>query len=146
MKIEEQFVGYEIALKVKELGFNEECFATYDENKTFELQDFVQNYDTFPSHMIAVPLYQQVLQWFREEHNINIEVPYLPNVSKYGIVVSKKDVIPKSLNKNENYKRAFLITDSFIKFDFYIEAINHAIVKAIELIKNSTTRASTTAM
>lgn len=29
--MQEQFVTYEIALKLKELGFNEPCFAYYDE-------------------------------------------------------------------------------------------------------------------
>lgn len=71
--MKEQFVTYEIALKLKELGFNQMYFGTFDEDGHFDLQDFEQNYDTFPSHMIAAPLYQQVIDWFREK-DIVIEV------------------------------------------------------------------------
>ena len=33
--MEEQFVTYEIALKLKELGFNEECFGYYHVNEGY---------------------------------------------------------------------------------------------------------------
>jgi hypothetical protein len=65
-----EFIPYEQALALKELGFNEPCIATYDEDKEFEIQDFEQNYDTFPSHIIAAPLYQQAFRWFRERYNL----------------------------------------------------------------------------
>jgi hypothetical protein len=70
--MEKQFCTYEIALKLKELGFNENCIATFGENQVFDLQDFEQNYDTFPSHIIAAPLWQQVIDWFRDKLNIKI--------------------------------------------------------------------------
>ena len=38
--MEKEFVTYELALKLKELGFNEPCIATYDEDEDFEFQDF----------------------------------------------------------------------------------------------------------
>jgi len=63
-----EFVPYELAIKLKQLGFDEPCFATYDEDKEFEIQDFEQNYDTFPSHIIAAPLFQQAFRWFRENY------------------------------------------------------------------------------
>ena len=69
-----EFIPYEQALALKELGFNEPCIATYDEDKEFEIQDFEQNYDTFPSHIIAAPLYQQAFRWFREKYNIHIRI------------------------------------------------------------------------
>ena len=30
--MEKQFISYELALKLKELGFDEECFKTYNED------------------------------------------------------------------------------------------------------------------
>ena len=69
-----EFVPYELAIKLKQLGFDEPCFATYDEDKEFEIQDFEQNYDTFPSHIIAAPLYQQAFRFFRENHDLYINV------------------------------------------------------------------------
>lgn len=72
--MQEQFLPYELALKLKELGFNEECIATFDEDENFELQDFEQNYDTFPSHIIAVPLWQQAFEWFEEKYDFHINI------------------------------------------------------------------------
>ncbi len=68
--MQNEFLPYDRALKLKQLGFDEPCFATYDEDKEFEIQDFEQNYDTFPSHIIAAPLFQQAFRWFREEHGL----------------------------------------------------------------------------
>ena len=68
--MEKEFATYEQASALKELGFDESCFATYDEDKEFEIQDFEQTYDTFPSHIIAAPLYQQAFRWFREKHGL----------------------------------------------------------------------------
>ena len=67
--MEKHFVDYNQALALKELGFNEICFATFDSDKWFDIQDFGQNYDTFPSHIIAAPLKSQVFEWFREKYN-----------------------------------------------------------------------------
>lgn len=68
------FVPYQEALELKELEFNEPCFATYDEDKEFEIQDFEQTYDTFPSHIIAAPLFSQVFDFFREKHKLEGQI------------------------------------------------------------------------
>lgn len=65
--MEKEFIPCELSVKLRELGFDEECIATFDEGKDFELQDFPQNYDTFPKHIIAAPLWQQAFDWFREK-------------------------------------------------------------------------------
>lgn len=75
-----QFVTYKIALKLKELGFNEKCIATFDEDENFELQNFEQNYDTFPSHIIAAPLWQQVIEWL-DNKDIHIIIYFPQSIS-----------------------------------------------------------------
>lgn len=67
--IEELFTPYQESLELKELGFNKSCIATYTEDENFELQDFEQNYDTFPSHIIAAPLFSQAFKFFRDKYN-----------------------------------------------------------------------------
>ena len=62
--MEKYFCNYNQSLALKELGFDEMCFATFDSDKSFDIQDFEQNYDTFPSHIIAAPLKSQVFEWF----------------------------------------------------------------------------------
>ena len=59
-----EFIPYEQALQLKELGFNgAECLAVYNINKELETGLFHSNYD------IDAPLYQQAFRWFREKHN-----------------------------------------------------------------------------
>lgn len=54
--MEKQFIPYNLALKLKELGFNEPCFKSSPELK--------------------YPLWQQAFDWFREKHNYNVEISY----------------------------------------------------------------------
>jgi hypothetical protein len=67
----QEFIPYEQALALKELGFDELCIATYDEDEYFEFLDFEQSYYTIPSKLIQAPLYQQAFRWFREKHNLH---------------------------------------------------------------------------
>jgi hypothetical protein len=64
----EEFVSYEIALKLKELGFDEPCFGIYyNKTKEFILGKIVNEYTL--EVRTWCPLYQQVFRWFREKHN-----------------------------------------------------------------------------
>lgn len=76
--LEKQFVPYEQALQLKELGFNEPCFAYYytlngidwglsESYEYFGLDDEISIWEKFN---IPAPLYQQVFDWFNEEHGM----------------------------------------------------------------------------
>ena len=80
-RMESLFCPYEQALKLKELGFDEPCFAFYglsrDDYKTIRLSIF-QNLKTdyLPDiHHLDVtcdaPLFQQAFRFFREKYNIH---------------------------------------------------------------------------
>lgn len=66
-----EFIPYEQALELKELGFNEECFGAYID-KTLIIEDdwlYSTNQDTFiESSNFTAPLYQQAFRWFREKY------------------------------------------------------------------------------
>jgi hypothetical protein len=71
-----EFVSYEIALKLKELGFDESCFTYYYEltsNLRTHLGVDINNAWTYSGNkklgFTLAPLYQQVFRWFREKHN-----------------------------------------------------------------------------
>lgn len=73
-----QFLTYEIALAVKELGFDEECIGfyynkVYNNENNFEIAipDVVKVMCAKFNH-IKAPLWQQVIEWFRNLHNIYI--------------------------------------------------------------------------
>jgi hypothetical protein len=64
-----EFVPYDIALAMKGLGFDDECFGCYTKDKEISL-DYSDNKGEghyFQSY--AAPVYQQSFRWFREEHN-----------------------------------------------------------------------------
>ena len=71
------FVPYDIALLAKEKGFKEECFriyANYYTDNTIALIEDPDKGELYPSYnwvnKIAAPLYQQLVDWFREKHNL----------------------------------------------------------------------------
>ena len=85
--MKEQFVTYEIALKLKELGFDEECLAWYDKDKQFQLL----NTNVFPNGAInqkniypRAPLWQQVWS-FLDDNGVIIGIIFVDNVFKYTL-------------------------------------------------------------
>lgn len=60
-----EFIPYEQALALKELGFNEPCMSSRDMNNG--------------EGLIQIPLYQQAFRWFREKHNIHAEITWSPS-------------------------------------------------------------------
>ena len=80
------WVPYEIALKLKEKGFKDLCIYHYKRSQdftkhsnvpTFEMKSAIggQNHNQLSSR-VSAPLYQQVLDWFRERHEIYI-LPFI---------------------------------------------------------------------
>jgi hypothetical protein len=70
-----EFIPYEQALALKELGFDEPCFGNYYtlDGKTWKLADNILIYefiDIGSKFTILAPLYQQSFRWFREKYNI----------------------------------------------------------------------------
>ena len=70
-----EFVKYEQALALKELGFDEACFGYWNTNNN-EL--FLDNSNNRTSNdddrWCSAPLYQQAFRWFREKHNLFCEI------------------------------------------------------------------------
>lgn len=79
-KMEKQFIPYNLALELKNLGFDEECLGYYDGNHNFQYM-FNGRPDKFSNRRMGVsdsiwvgwisaPLYQQVFDWFREKYGL----------------------------------------------------------------------------
>lgn len=70
--MKEQFVTYEIAKKLQELGFREECLATIDQTEFLHIRGTPYGirgamcYDTIPC-----PLWQQLEEWLRNNKYIH---------------------------------------------------------------------------
>ena len=72
--MKEQFIPYELALELKELGFNEPCFACYLTDKFLNVE-YTKKQFHFHGQVASAPLWQQVFDFFREKgYNAYIEV------------------------------------------------------------------------
>ena len=75
----EEFIPYEEALALKELGFDEKCFASWWNDQL--VTDYIDQEEidalSRPSAMsknysyMLAPLYQQAFRWFREKYNLH---------------------------------------------------------------------------
>ena len=126
-----EFVTYEQALALKELGFDESCFAYYHttlsssdvdlvlgktQNKFYHLVRIPEHFD------ILAPLKQQVFRWFREKYELGHEIcPYYFNAN----ITELQDVDDYPL-QHEVY-----VSSPFT----YEEAENACIDKLIEIAK-----------
>ena len=86
------FVPYEQALALKELGFDEKCFGYFGvENELMVSVSWNSDFNLQRRNFISAPLFQQAFRWFREKHNIDAWVqpfvsekhgkPFLPDES-----------------------------------------------------------------
>jgi hypothetical protein len=75
--MEKEFIKYEQALALKELGFDEPCFGYYytlngkdwkfaEKSEYYRLDDEINIGGKFS---LLAPLYQQAFRWFREKYN-----------------------------------------------------------------------------
>lgn len=139
--MQKQFVTYEISLKLKDLGFDEKCLGCYVNN---ELEIHKPEYLTSQkkaqyiykfNNTILAPLWQQVIDWFRDEKFINIEINRFPNINKWGFITTNMNIIPKYLSYKEMIIYNNLVT-SPNRYDTYEDARVAAILQAIEIELN----------
>ena len=65
--MKEQFIPYELAVKLKEIGFEENTLAEYDLNKELF---FYNEMDGNTKTSCKAPLWQQAFDWFEEKHKL----------------------------------------------------------------------------
>lgn len=141
-----EFIPYEQALVLNELGFDEPCLAFYNlffeaspalptmvfqentrVNKCYWLCNTRGNFSSIPDEYISAPLYQQVFKWFMDKHNLDSEI-YMNHelgVKFYTYLILQLD-------------RAVITHKSGYdgKFYSYEEAELECIKKLIEIVKN----------
>ena len=70
--MKDQFVTYEIALALKELGFDEECFGYYKIDEQELIDEKWGQHPNKSSWTINAPLWQQVIDFIWEKYHILI--------------------------------------------------------------------------
>jgi hypothetical protein len=101
--MEKEFVPYELALRMKELGFDEPCFAMWTQgwsefewsssmlprifssrfrlNDTQSCEAYFNNIDA--AFGIAAPTWQSAFNWFLEKHSLYFRPDYLDELKEY---------------------------------------------------------------
>lgn len=131
------FVPYELALKLKEKGFDEKCIAFYNWKQTFNYMTIgLSNTDALlalAEGTITAPLYQQVIDWFWEKHKISVSADF--QMWDDGCFtanwVHKPDILWLHLDDGEKEGSLWKRT----KYDNRQDALNKAIEEALKLIK-----------
>jgi len=128
--MEKEFIPYEQALSLKELGFDEPCFATWIERDIRDGGGIVlemwgdEDTEYTPMSMLIAPTFSQAFRWFREKHNLpsHISTYWQPDWNdysyQYNFVEDKK-----KWNGIKHYKT-------------YEEAELECLKKLIEIVKN----------
>ncbi len=121
-----EFVIYEQALALKELGFDEPCLAFYSPKE--ELYPVFQEPSKGPYfnngsfiETLRAPLYQQAFRWFREKHNLVF------NFISYNIV--KPGEYHWSITWNDEAKASGIVKT-------YEEAEQACLSKLIEIVND----------
>jgi hypothetical protein len=74
--MEKEFIPYEQALALKELGFDEPCFKGYTEEYK-ELINFTSTHtntsvkNTLPTKPFTAPTWQSAFKWFRKKYDLH---------------------------------------------------------------------------
>ena len=124
--MDKEFVTYEQALALKELGFKEDCLASYyHAGKRLDICEYINH----GKYTILAPLKQQVFRWFREKYELFVDV--------YPLAITASDKI----GYRYSYVTYNLIDGSsesdseIIGHYTYEEAENACIDKLIEIAK-----------
>lgn len=130
------FIPYELAVKLKEKGFDEPCAGYFKYKELVCIWDDdmnpASNSDVSPH--IAAPLYQQVTDWFKDVHKIHVCADLFSNTKKYCATFVPLSFTPADYPLATRYlvERAKYSTKT--QYDSFYEALNAAIIHAIKLI------------
>lgn len=141
--MEEQFATYEIASKLRGLGFDEPCMAYWKELPDKEpilLSEFVfdnsrsVHYTQSNGNEISAPLWQQVIDWFREKYNIHIHISRIYQYYKTPRLFEGWCVYIDNGKDNSNLECNAFFMRNF--YQYYREAREKAILEVIKIIED----------
>jgi hypothetical protein len=148
-----EFIPYEESSELKELGFDEPCFAFYDayngdshlfynlrgkphwllrvinilrnkqEQSVLETSQYHLEYLEGDNAVLA-PLYQQAFRWFREKYGLYMEL-FVDDDKQFGFMITR-------FTENDRVDLPM-----FWSYKTYEEAELACLCKLIEIVKNS---------
>ena len=127
-----EFVPYEQALALKELGFVEPCVYYVDKDNNSYIYNFQTHPDEFIEgcgvNVIPTPTFSQAFRWFREKYDLRIWIESNRGVLFYEYIIATTN--PSFINRQ--------FTNNEV-FNTYEEAEQACLDKLIELVKTNET-------
>jgi hypothetical protein len=135
------FVPYEPSLTLKELGFNEPCFAYYLEDGTYVPASYSKQGTVYPSNTdllpewCTAPTFSQAFRFFRKKYKMQPNINSVYNSTPNGFTPNGKysgTIDDVTINKE------MIATDTISLIpvcDTYEEAELACLLKLIEIIK-----------
>ena len=125
-----EFLPYELALKMKQLGFNEPCFGLWNLNNGKYEVDIIgvcKYSKEFKYREVLAPLYQQCFLWFREKYKL---VAYIEYYAEWNFEIFRIDDKIAEVQDDVNVDYTF-------RGGSYEEAELECLKKLIELCKKN---------
>lgn len=139
-KMNKEFVPYEQALELKELGFNESCFGEYRQcaGRNPYLEFYQDDSPESTSSILSfttecsAPTFSQAFRWFREKYNIHAYISCRTKDDGDTVYIPHGRTIPDTVDKN-----GFIIDIIIYSIkNTYEEAELICLIKLIEIVKN----------
>jgi hypothetical protein len=124
--MEKEFIPYELALRMKQLHFDEQCFGWYetgDKNLVINFNNFPLSEDqkkrvglylinnsnsSLPQWAVSAPVYSQVFRWFRKDYNLSVSISLISQDYFYEIRRDGDQFIDKP-DSYKSYEEAELV-------------------------------------
>jgi len=130
--MEKEFVTYELALKMKQLGFDEPCFGFYNnaDGNVWIKHTIDESIKNIYIGDFEAPTFSQAFSWFREKYDL------YPSINIYN---DKWLCVIKSTISNETEISGYIvatINNGHPTFETYEEAELKCLEKLIELVES----------
>lgn len=127
-----EFVPYNVAKRLKDLGFDEICFYYFGIDYGYGPELVSDMYCNSSENLIrrgfvAAPLWQQVTRWLRDVHKINITIDFFPNVKKWSSFSYSQNLNGIEYVKERSMEKFMEMT----KYDTYEEALESEIINIV---------------
>ena len=130
--LEKEFINYELALELKQLGFDEPCLASYyHAGKKLDIAEYVRHGE----YTVLAPLFQQAFRWFREKYDLDYSL--LPESSSgHRLSTRTFNIVIYKYHMNMNVQAEIVRIDGKIaRYNKREEAELACLKKLIEIVK-----------
>ena len=130
--MEKELVSYEMALELKELGFDEPCFTYYYNatgklrtNLSIDIDNDLNYIDNKKIGITLAPTFSQAFRFFRERHGL------------YGLYTmgDYENNFYWQIWRNDSITKTYITASNYV-FETYEEAELACLLKLIEIVKN----------